>query len=310
MWGKIILLIILISLLGVTSWFLYQNMPGKPEHFKIKNLQANKIENINYPAAKMFYPNMRFNHANITYYIEPSCSQKRMQIMIKAFSILENKTQNLNFFSKPKEKADILVGCSQDYITEGENTFRAGEGGPTRFINTTLYYVITKGKVLLYKEEQCEYPVVELHELLHVFGFDHSENPKDIMHNYSGCDQRINNEIIETLDSLYSKDVLPDLYFTEINATKRGRYLDLKTIIRNRGLKDAPKTDLVISSQDNKEIKTFEINKTEFGTGRILYAKNMMLPSRNTDKIKFSIDSNNQIKEYYEDNNDIILTIK
>jgi hypothetical protein len=310
MWGKIILLIILISLLGVTSWFLYQNMPGEPEHFRIKNLQATETENIDYPAAKMFYPNMRFNHANITYYIEPSCSQKRTQIMIKAFSILENKTQHLTFFPKPKEKADILVGCSQDYITEGENTFRAGEGGPTRFINTTLYYVIAKGKVLLYKEEQCDYPVVELHELLHVFGFDHSENPQDIMYNYSGCNQRINNEVIETLNSLYSKEILPDLYFTEINATKRGRYLDLKTIIRNRGLKDAQETDLVIFSQNNELIKKFVINKTEFGTGRILYAKNIMLPSRSTDKIKFSIDSKNNIKEYYENNNEIILTIK
>jgi hypothetical protein len=310
MWGKIILLIILISLLGITSWFLYQNMPGEPEHFEIRNIQATKNENINYPAAKMFYPNMRFNHANISYYIETSCSQQRTEIMKEAFLILQNKTKVISFFPEIKENADILVGCSQDYITEGENTFRAGEGGPTRFINTTLYYVIIKGKVLLYKEEQCDYPIVELHELLHVFGFDHSENPQDIMYNYSDCEQRINNEVIKTLNSLYSKEPLPDLYFSEINATKRGRYLDFKVIIRNKGLEDAPDTNLVVLSENNEEIKRFEMNSTDYGTGRILYAKNLMLPSRSTEKIKFFIDPENNIEEIYENNNEIVLTIK
>ena len=40
------------------------------------------------------------------------------------------------------------------------------------------FKTIEKGKIALFKESKCEYPVVELHEISHVFGFDHIDNKK------------------------------------------------------------------------------------------------------------------------------------
>ena len=80
-------------------------------------------------------------------------------------------------------------------MEQDDDLFIAGEGGPTSITNTSLYNVILKGKILLYKKSECEEPIVELHELLHVFGFDHSQDPNNIMFNLSSCNQEISQDI-------------------------------------------------------------------------------------------------------------------
>ena len=76
------------------------------------------------------------------------------------------------------------------------------------------------------KSKDCSYPNVELHELLHVLGFDHSENKKSIMYQLiESCDQILDQSIINQLKLLYAEENLPDLYFDKINVIKKGRYL-------------------------------------------------------------------------------------
>ncbi len=306
--GKIILMIFLLGLVAVASWFLYQNIPGEEEQFKVETPAPEEEPIIEYAETPMFYPNMRFNHDEISYFIEPSCDIEREKRIRESFSILKDKTGRLSFYSTFKEQADILVGCSEDYLEPEENLFIAGEGGPTKIINTGMYYVIKKGKVLLYQESTCDFPVVEIHELLHVFGFDHSNDPKNIMYNFSSCDQEITQDILETIGSLYSTEALPDLYIFEVNATKKGRYLDFEIEVRNRGILDAENVSLSISSE-NEEAGVFSLGAIEFGAGKKLWAKNIKLPSRSTEKVDFIVDVKDEIKEIYENNNKIELSL-
>lgn len=308
---SVIILILVLIALVFASYFLYLNWPsGEPEYFSIINKKTLDAEymNIEYGETKQFYPNMRFNHNKISYFIDPSCSSERGERMKEAFLTVQDKT-TISFYSTLEENADILVGCSKEYKEQEENIFIAGEGGPTKIINTSVYYVILKGKVLLYKESECSFPVVELHELLHVFGFDHSDNPKNVMYAFSSCDQEITQDIINTLNSLYNINALPDLSISEINASKKARYLDFDITIKNLGLTNSKNTILSVLAE-NKEIDSFSIKDLEFGAGSILSVKNLKLPSRNTKTIEFVIDRENEIKELREENNEITISVK
>ena len=311
---KIILIILLIGILSFSGWFLYQNWPGEAEQFQVEipgteseGVQAG-AEIIDYGEIKQFYPNMRFNHNGLSYYIDSLCPEKRVQKMQEAFSILQEKVTLISFFPAKESEADILVGCSEDYIKQEENRFIAGEGGPTEFVNTSLYNVILKGKILLYRESECEAPVVETHEILHVLGFDHSKDPKDIMYNFSSCDQEISNDVINDLILLYGQEPLPDLHISEVNATKRGRYLDFNVGVKNKGMVDINNASLTLIS-DNEEIGVFYLNEVVFGGGKQLWAQNVKLPSRSTEKVKFVIDKEKRIRELNENNNEIELSV-
>lgn len=309
--GKIILVVFLIVLLGFSSWFLYQNLPGKPEHLELVT-ESGKTETprvIKYSETPMFYSDMRFNHNDISYFIEPSCSEEREDKMERAFSILHEKIEIISFYPSIKSEADILVGCSEDYLQQSEELFIAGEGGPTSIINTSLYNIILEGKMWLYKEKECAEPIVELHELLHVFGFDHSNDPENIMYNFSSCDQEISQDVINNLILSYSQEALSDLFISEINATKKGRYLDFYVEVRNRGIAETANTSIVLLA-DNRQIDSFSIEEMDIGEGKRLQVTNLKLPSRSTEKIKFVVDSENLVRELYENNNEIELSVK
>jgi len=306
---KTILLIFLIALLGFTAWFVYQNLPGEPKEFEIQKTKTPKAIESKESSALLFYPNIRFQDPEISYYVDESCSEKRQEKMLQAFTILQKRVSVLSFYPDSKQEADILITCSQEETQIKQDYFIAGEGGPTKIINTSLYHVILNGKILLYRESTCkEFPVVEVHELLHVFGFDHSNDPRNIMYNFSSCDQDIGLEIIETLNSLYSQKPLPDLYIEDIEATKKGRYLDFNIRVRNQGLINVENATLSLFSED-KEIDKFYLDEIGFGAGKIFSAWNIKLPSRNTNKITFSIDKENLVKEINEKNNIIELSV-
>lgn len=311
MWGKILLLVLVLMMLGFSLYFLYQNLPGPEEKLlQITNV-GEETENpiVEYGTIKQFYSNMRFNHNKLSYFIENSCEEQRKERMEEAFVIFSNKTSLISFYPQEESKADILVGCSEDFIEPEENLFIAGEGGPTKIINTSLYNVIVQGKILLYKEGECEFPVVEVHELLHVFGFDHIENPKDIMYNFSSCDQEIGQDTIDILNSLYSQVPAPDLYISNISATKRGRYLDFEIEVRNRGLIDVENATFLVSASQEK-VGEFSLEEIGYGEGKILKVQNLKLPSRSTESVKFILDAENKIKELMESNNEIELAIE
>ena len=305
---NILFSLILLSILSFALLYLYQNLPGEEIEMKIKNIglinnpgqiQEHDVTNISGEVTQ-FFPDMRFNHNNITFFINSECGEDKKERMNNAFSIIESETGIITFTQDSEENADILVGCSFDSYETEENVFIAGEGGPTKIINLSVYPIILRGKVILYNETSCDYPITELHELFHVFGFDHINDSKMIMYPYAECDQKINPEMTEKIKELYSIQPKAEIYFENINASKKGIYLDFNIMVRNEGLIEAKNITLDVYSE-GKKVDSFDLGSLEPGEGTGYNVKNLKLTSRNARIIKMIIVT--EAEEYYTHNN-------
>ena len=169
--------LILLVAIGYGGYYLYQNFPRDT----IQLITQDKIEirvNNTLPS-KQFYENMRYADKIISYHISSSCPESKSSKMIEAIKTLESKTI---LVFRESSNAEINILCSDvSPQAEEKNHFVAGEGGPSRVLNTTLYSVILEGKVALYREGNCNNANVATHELLHALGFDHNNNPKNIL---------------------------------------------------------------------------------------------------------------------------------
>ena len=307
MLGKFLMVILMILIL-LFSYILYQNMPGEPNFLKRDiSDEDRQASYVNYGDTPVFRPNLRFASTDIPYYIEQSCTQNRRNTMIAAFNIFEQKMEVLNLYESNYQDAQIYVGCSNDYIELGERLFAAGEGGPSKILNTSGFKVVQEGKISLYRSSNCEYPVVEIHELSHVFGFDHSNNPLSIMYNTSDCDQRITPDMIRIIKELYAYESLADLSIESLTAIKRGRYFDFNITVVNIGLAAARNVKLSLTVE-GKVVEEFDMENVGIGYGKTLQVTNTALPSRDVTKIDVWIDIDNHIKELNELNNHEVLT--
>ncbi|MEK6859180.1 MAG: CARDB domain-containing protein [Nanoarchaeota archaeon] len=314
-----ILTIFLILLFAVfvayLSYFLYRDIPRAPQNldFEINNNET--FSNITTEISQ-FHPNMKFNHNNISYKINSDCDIVKKQRMINAFNILSENVNIISFHEiiDDSEISDIEITCTQDDKSlpdieqeQKKNYFIAGECGAREIIQTGKFNVITNGTVLLFKYPEnsldCKYPNIEMHELMHVFGFDHSEDKNSIMNSYLvSCKQRLDISIINELKRLYSMKNLPDLYFESLKAVKKGRYLDFNLTIKNLGLIDAD--NVTFSILDNNElVETNKAGDIKFGAGIMIRIENLKLINLNSRQITFKIDNDNNIKELDKSNN-------
>ncbi len=304
---NVIFVLLIIGIILVVAYFIYLNLPGSPEGIKtIIEPPKLEVSNLN-SEVKQFYPNMKFNHNSISYKIDSACTEEKTNRMIEAFDKLANKTEIISFYSV-SVNPDIEVSCSkQEKHAIDKDYFIAGEGGAKEIIQTGRYNVITQGIILLYSNPEkfleCEWPNIELHELLHVFGFNHSEDENSLMYAYlESCEQRLDLSIVNDLKKLYSKENLADLYFEEVSAIKKGRYLDFNVSIKNSGIINA--NSVVISIFDNnKKIDDFDLKDIPFGAGVNFNVQNLKLNSRSSENIELIIDFDNLIKEIDEENN-------
>ena len=289
-------------LVAILLLFFYWFLPTSEIYFRMSGpSHSNFTLNSSFPQDMQFYENMRFPDFPISYRIK-DCPLNQKDQMERAFNIIENKTI-LNFYSVNSNE-EISVTCDSSAKIEG-GMFIAGEGGPTNITKTERFNVILTGKILLIKESRCEQPNVAIHELLHVLGFDHSENPNNIMYPISRCDQEVGEDTIGLINWLYEFPSLPDLSFEQASASMRGRYLDVSVTIRNNGLKDAEASNLIIYSGD-KKIKEFEIEAISIGSGRSLTLTNMMTFSK-IEELRIFIDY--PYAELDKQNNEIILEL-
>lgn len=311
---NITFLVILICILLILSYILYLNLPGEPQtiYFTVDGENITLSRNGNFTEATQFYPNMKFNHNAISYMLDPTCTEDEIKGMINAFNVLSDNVSQLDFYSV-SENGDIEVICSEDKPKVlKEDHFIAGEGGAKEIISTGKYNVINSGIILFYENNKmrtldCEYPNVELHELMHVFGFNHTDNPNSLMSPYLlSCDQVLDDSIIRDLKRLYSQKNLPDLHFRDIQAIKSGRYFNFNVSIRNSGVIGADSVNLTIF--DNGELsESHLVGDLKYGAGIFLEIKNMKLRSRGSNNIDLIIDYENEIKELNETNNQISL---
>ena len=248
-----------------------------------------------------FYPNMRFPTPNITYTIN-DCTVKKKNDMQIAFNIIENKT-TLKFTRVIKD-GDISVLCdSSERIESG--MFIAGEGGPSNITQTDLFNVISKGNILLIKESRCANPNIALHELLHVLGFDHSENKNNIMFPVTDCKQTIGDDIIEQINNLYEIPSYPDLAFTDVRASFNGWFFNTEIELINQGLSESERTEIIIYG-DEKVVKRVRLDSLDYGYGRVITLNNIFVFSK-FNTARYFINST--FNEVDKGNNEIILSI-
>jgi hypothetical protein len=241
---------------------------------------------------------MRFPDSKISYKIESMCDKIKGNSMISAINIISEKV-NLTFYES--EMPQIDISCSEEY--KKEDYFVAGEGGPSKILDSGLFNVIIEGKIILLYSGECPSNVA-LHELLHVLGFNHSSDKNNIMYSITSCNQKISNDIIDELKRLYSFSSLPDLYFENVTASKRGMYLNLNFTLKNQGLNNSENTKVILYIND-KEIKNFDLNEVGIAAGKIISAENIRIPY-SIKSIKL-IASNGE--ELNTDNNQITLAL-
>ena len=310
---NLILYLLIFALIIFGAYFIYLNLPGDPINLNPVVSQPGFVENITYSEVSQFYPNMKFNHNSISYSIGSDCSDEKRQRTISAFNDLSSRVGIINFFGVV-DNADIYISCSEDKKDSIDKThFVAGEGGAKEIIPTGRYNVINEGVILLYGDPQrakkCDWANVELHELIHVFGFGHSEDQKSLMYPYlESCDQKLDDEIINELRRLYSQENLADLYFDNISAIKKGRYLDFNLTIKNSGSINSKETKFSVLD-DGELVESFDLSEIKYGAGISIEIKNVKLKSRNPDEIRFIIDKENLVAEIDENNNVAVVSL-
>lgn len=301
---KALIGLIILNIIVFGGWFFYETFLSSEAHDFFAPSYSPDIEASLAEASgdvEQFYKNMRFNHNRISYYINPDCGLDKRSNMQEAFRIISVGISNkVTFYSATEDKADILVGCSVDSYEKEENIFIAGEGGPTKIINSSMP-VIIRGKVLLYNESRaiCDEPLLEIHELLHVFGYDHIDNDAYVMYPFLDCDQEINPDLLEHMAELYSIEPFAELSFTldEMAVVKHRHtgkwYTDFNVSIDNTGLINAENSKLKVYANNNL-LHTFGkesgIDSIAFGGGERFSAKNIRISSA-TSSIKFELST-------------------
>lgn len=294
---SLIFIVIVISLLAL-YWFI----PFSDAEFLVQQLSSNENAPLSAQALQ-FYPNMRFVDNQITYKIYDCPLQKRDD-MLRALNTVQDQT--VLSFSSTDANEEISIYCEQTNKIE-EGLFIAGEGGPTNITKTGEYNLIATGKILLLRNANCPQPNIAIHELLHVLGFDHVEDSKDIMYPVSRCDQEISQSTIEQINALYAIPNYVDLAFENVTATMRGKYLDTTFSVRNNGLADAIPSTVIIYA-DEQNVKEVEIEELAIGHGRMISLTNIWVSQLSVSEITLEIAY--ALPELKKENNEVLLKVK
>ncbi len=257
--------------------------------------------------SKQFYPNLRFKDRVISYSFDPRCTDGKKQQIAEAFVLFEEET--IVEFVPTLSEPDLFIACSElAPEPESEGHFVAGEGGPTKILNGSLYTIILEGKISLYEDEECGKPHIAVHELLHVFGFDHNSDPQSILYPTLDCDQVYNEYFFESINDLYEADSLPELVPQNIELEKTGRYIQFTIEVANEGLDIAPNVELTLIV-DGAVADTFQLGDIDVGTKKIFRVENFRV-ARGARTVEFKVDTGNKIRELSEANNNAIFTIE
>lgn len=298
--------VVLVFLLLIFSFaFVIENTFRGNVKLTTNYVEPEKVAIIDYGAVPVFEENLRFNHNLISYSIDEGCDSERRGDMRSAFNIFSSKVKIVSFYEVEAD-GDIMIGCSNEFIELSDRLFAAGEGGPSRIINTSGFKLIEEGKVILYNGRDCDYPIVALHELGHVFGFDHSADPNNIMFNVSDCGQRMSDDMIELMVQLYSIEALADARISNLDAVLHGAYLDFNISVLNEGLVDIDGFDLDIVA-DGDVVESLDLGRLEVGFGRTLKVQNMRV-GWGVEEVGFVLDPSDKVRELNEGNNAVILT--
>jgi len=296
-----LLLVILFILLLVSAWLF---LPYQSGRFEVDPNGNHNFSLFDYGREEMqFYKNMRFPDSRISYKID-NCALQKVNDMEEAFDTISDLTV-LEFY-RVVEEQEVTVTCKERTVIEGD-LFIAGEGGPTRIVPGQNFNVILNGDILLLRDSNCATPNVGIHELLHVLGFNHSDNQNNIMYPISECGQTIGYDTIELLNEIYSVPSHPELSLYNVSALTHGRYIDLNFSVQNQGLQKSIPTKVNIYA-DDKKIKDIDIKSLDIGQGMIFSLTNIGVTQISIGRIKLEIAYAAQ--ELDKTNNVALLKIK
>jgi hypothetical protein len=156
------------------------------------------------------YP--KWTHFPVSYYFTDGnvCGNYELNRMRRAFSIIANETRNAISFVEKNGGGDINVICSKDYKVGTEpGTYISGEGGYGVRGNEIVSGLIDLSNMGggKYTGGCINIPNIEIHEIMHVFALQHSENSHSIMYPISGSNicvlNHIDNETLQILNDIY-----------------------------------------------------------------------------------------------------------
>ena len=293
----LIILVVILAVLSYIAWDLYPKLINKDVEFFSNDSGSYGVfsggEVFGISDGSQFYPNMRYKNKEIKYWVEPICSDEKKLEIRGALTTLSERTV-LTFKNVNKVSAELSIFCSEIAPESGDDShFIAGEGGPSRILNTSLYTVILSGKVSLFRDDKCEKPQVAIHEILHALGFDHKKDPNSVLYPVTNCNQEIDQSIIDDLNRLYNVESLPDLAIKSAKANLSGRYMNFNVAVENQGLQDSSDATLEVYDSDGF-VKSFSLGSLEVGAIKTISVQNLRV-SPDVSKIYFLVMSGKEI---------------
>ena len=147
----------------------------------------------------------RFASSTIKYRYEEECNWVQSNRLEEAIEILEEKTI-LNFRETSGEP-ELYIHCYEGQ-RKTEDGLKLGEGSPLFYEN--ISNTLINSSIDLYSKRKAvhclNYPVTEIHEILHALNFGHINDSNSIMHpGMEGelCPE-LDEEVINCLETIYS----------------------------------------------------------------------------------------------------------
>ena len=96
--GKIFyvfVIIFLIVVISVLSYYIYLNLPRNPQQLNVDS--SAEFQPVLTSPVDQFYPNMKFNHKIITYFIDRNCDEIKTDRIENAFDELSKNVPVITF---------------------------------------------------------------------------------------------------------------------------------------------------------------------------------------------------------------------
>lgn len=201
----LILWIIAITLALIMGYSLFSNN----ENVDISNNSQNAnsiLQSDSFPNAQ----GLHWTHMPVTYSFADnfSCGRSEPNYIIKAFREIQNETNKIVRFEQVESNGDIAINCKKDFnMNKTAGTYQVGDAlisnlEGNRIINGELNFYIVSNTI---NAGSCSYADIEVHEILHTFGFDHTSEKNNIMNPVvSYCPTHLNEDILNKLLSTYN----------------------------------------------------------------------------------------------------------